>query len=166
MRIPSLAASTLALVALLAAGAPALTAAPAHAAAARSCMPSSLQAAPVHAAVAPVYFEMQTAERATPFVFQLTDPAKIEHARRILSGEEREEVHVLGRIIKRPAPYNPRWSFHYDPNTISFFAFAIEVCDATVSYTEDHLDEACGAFLPGCVFCPWTSKLVREIPAP
>ncbi|MFI7151685.1 calmodulin-binding protein [Nonomuraea sp. NPDC050022] len=166
MRIPSLAASALALAALLAAGAPTLTAAPAHAAAARSCVPASLQAAPTRAAVAPVYFEMQTAERARPFVFQLTDPAKIEHARRILSGEEQEEVHVLGRIVKRPATYNPHWSFHYDPNTISFFAVAIEVCDATVTYTEDHLDEACGAFLPGCVFCPWTSKLVREVPAP
>ncbi|MEU7834428.1 MULTISPECIES: calmodulin [unclassified Nonomuraea] len=96
----------------------------------------------------------------------LTDPAKIEHARRILSGEEQEELHVLGRIIKRPAPYNPYWSFHYDPDTISFFALAIEVCDATVTYTEEHLDEACGAFLPGCFFCPWTSRLVREVPAP
>ncbi|WP_433517880.1 hypothetical protein ACQP2T_21440 [Nonomuraea sp. CA-143628] len=71
MRIPSLAASSLALAAPLATGAPALTAIPAHAAAARSCVPASLQAAPVHAAVAPVYFETQTAERAEPFVFQL-----------------------------------------------------------------------------------------------
>ncbi|MEV6153513.1 hypothetical protein AB0L53_24515 [Nonomuraea sp. NPDC052129] len=29
-----------------------------------------------------------------------------------------------------------------------------------------HPDEACGAFLPGCFFCPWTSRLVREVPAP
>ncbi|MBT2230077.1 calmodulin [Nonomuraea sp. NEAU-A123] len=104
---------------------------------------------------------MRTIENA-PFVFQLTDPTKIEHARRILRGEEKDEVHVVGRIVKRPAPYNPHWSFHYDPNSIDFFAMAIEVCDATVSYVEEHLDEACGAFLPGCIFCPWTSRLVRE----
>ena len=145
MRIPTRAASSLVIAALLIAATTALTAAPAQA-----------------AAVEPVYFEMRTIEN-EPFVFKLTDPRKIEHARRILSGEEQQEVHVIGRIVKRPAPYNPRWSFHYDPNTIDFFAYAIEVCDATVSYVEDHLDEACGAFLPGCVFCPWTSRLVREV---
>ena len=167
MRIPTRAASSLVIAALLIAATTALTAAPAQAAAARSCLPTSLQTSPVHHAAsasraAAVYFEMQTIDR-QPFVFQLTDPRKIEHARRILSGEEQHAIHVVGRIVKRPAPYNPRWSFHYDPNTIDFFSHAIEVCDATVSYVEEHLDEACGAFLPGCVFCPWTSRLVREI---
>ena len=28
---------------------------------------------------------------------------------------------------------------------------------------EDHLDEACGAFLPGCHWCPWSSRLVDEV---
>ncbi|GAB2857045.1 hypothetical protein GCM10022221_65790 [Actinocorallia aurea] len=26
-----------------------------------------------------------------------------------------------------------------------------------------HLDEACGAFLPGCHYCPWSSRLVDEV---
>jgi hypothetical protein len=39
--------------------------------------------------------------------------------------------HVMGRIVKRQAPYNTKWSFYLDPQTISFFKFAIEVCDAT-----------------------------------
>ncbi|WP_420845269.1 BP74-related protein [Nocardia arizonensis] len=34
-----------------------------------------------------------------------------------------------------------------------------------MTYTEDHLDEACGAFLPGCFWCPWSSRLTREIAA-
>ncbi|MGK3967677.1 calmodulin [Sorangium sp. So ce118] len=97
------------------------------------------------------------------FIFELTDPAQIAHARRILSGEEKTEVHVHGRIIKRTAEYNRKWSFHLDPATIRFFAMAIEVCDANMQYVEDHLDEACGAFLPGCHWCPWDSKLVREV---
>ncbi|AWS48146.1 calmodulin [Streptosporangium sp. 'caverna'] len=109
---------------------------------------------------------MTTAGSPQPFVIQLTDAAKIEHARKILSGKETERTHVMGRIIKRTAPYNPAYSFHLDPSTIDFFQMAIEVCDATLSYTEDHLDEACGAFLPGCFFCPWTSKLVAEVPQP
>jgi hypothetical protein len=97
------------------------------------------------------------------FIFELTDEDKIAHARRIISGEEKNEVHVFGRIIKRTKPYNPRWSYHLDPDTIRFFEVAIEVCDANMMYVEDHLDEACGAFLPGCVWCPWDSKVVREV---
>ncbi len=37
------------------------------------------------------------------FVFELTDPDKVAHARRILSGEEKEQVHVMGKIRKQPA---------------------------------------------------------------
>jgi hypothetical protein len=97
------------------------------------------------------------------FVFELTEPDKVAHARRILSGEEKEQVHVMGRIQKRTASYNPKWSYHLDPATIQFFAIAIEVCDADMRYVEDHLDEACGAFLPGCHWCPWSSRVVREV---
>ena len=100
------------------------------------------------------------------FVFELRDDAKIAHARRIVSGEEKDRVHVMGRLIKRPAPYNPSWVFHLDPDTVDFFEQAIEVCDANMQYVEDHLDEACGAFLPGCHWCPWNSKVLREVPAP
>jgi hypothetical protein len=108
------------------------------------------------------YFAFQDYSN-TEFIFELTDEKKIDHARRIISGEESEEVHVMGRVIKRPKPYNPGWSYHLDPPSISFFAMAIEVCDANISYVEDHLDEACGAFLPGCFWCPWSSRVVREI---
>ncbi|TMR92717.1 calmodulin [Nonomuraea basaltis] len=109
---------------------------------------------------------MQADPGERPFVIALTDPAKIEHARRILSGQETAQIHVMGRIIKRPTPYNPGWNFHLHPDTISFFHTAVEVCDASAQYTEDHLDEACGAFLPGCIWCPWSSRLVAEIPVP
>ncbi len=97
------------------------------------------------------------------FIIELKDEAKIAHARRILSGDEQNEIHVHGRIIKRMAPYNPKFNFHLDPPTISFFTMAIEVCDANMVYVEDHLDEACGAFLPGCHWCPWDSRLTREV---
>ncbi|MFF8790059.1 calmodulin-binding protein [Streptomyces sp. NPDC015125] len=100
------------------------------------------------------------------FVIKLTDPRKIQHARDLLSGASYSEPHVIGRIEKRPAPYNWRWSFHLRPETIDFFDFAVEVCDATTPYVEEHLDEAGGPFLPGLVWCPWTSRLVREVPQP
>ncbi|MFF5242648.1 calmodulin-binding protein [Streptosporangium sp. NPDC000095] len=145
-------------------------AAPAQATATtRACsMPFSAQTdAPSRATtVEPAYFTMTTVGSRLPFVIKLTDAEKIEHARRIISGKETERTHVLGRIIKTRAPYNPSYGFHLDPNTIDFFQVAIEVCDASLPYVEEHLDEACGAFLPGCFFCPWTSKLVAEVSAP
>jgi hypothetical protein len=100
------------------------------------------------------------------FIFELTDQKLIGHARRILSGEERRLVHVMGRIIKVSKPYNPKFSYHLDPNSIDFFDRAIEVCDANMDHVEDHLDEACGGFLPGCHWCPWDSKLTREVQLP
>ncbi|MEU1438804.1 calmodulin-binding protein [Streptomyces sp. NPDC005786] len=117
------------------------------------------------AAVAPAYFEMTDITRST-FVVKLVEEREINHARDLVSGATTEQPHVIGRIVKRTAAYNPRWSFHYDPQTVRFFDYAIEVCDATVPYVEEHLDEAGGAFLPGNVFCPWSSTLVKEVPAP
>jgi len=100
------------------------------------------------------------------FVFELQDDKLIEHARRLVSGETSDQPHVMGRIVKRKQPYNPNWDFHLDPDTIRFFDSAIEVCDADMRYVEDHLEEACGAFLPGCTWCPWSSKVVREVTQP
>nr|WP_245653092.1 calmodulin-binding protein [Herbidospora sakaeratensis] len=141
-----------------------VTASPAVAVNAATCQAADRVVPATGATVAPVRFQMETADRQT-FTFELTDQAKIDHARKILKGEEKKRVHVLGRIKKRPAAYNPGWSFHLDPTTIDFFEMAIEVCDSTTGYLEEHLDEACGAFLPGCFWCPWTSRLVAEVPS-
>ena len=74
--------------------------------------------------------------------------------------------HVAGKIIKEAACYNPPWSYHLDPQSIDFFASAIEVCDASIAYTESFLDEAGGHFLPGNHWCPWGSRLIKEVPSP
>lgn len=112
------------------------------------------------------YFDITTYPGETPFVIKLTDPAKIQKARDILAGTETDAIHVIGRIVKRQADYNPNYDFYLDPDTISFFDAAIEVCDAPASYVNDHLDEAGGPFLPGLYWCPWSSRLVRELPTP
>ncbi len=109
------------------------------------------------------YFALTTADNAPEFIFKLTDEDRIAEARRILSGEEKNKIHVHGRLSRSKAPYNPRWNFYLKPETINFFEVAIEVCDATTEYVEDHLDEAGGAFLPGLHWCPWSSRLTREI---
>ncbi|MET8390278.1 hypothetical protein ABZV14_45705 [Streptosporangium canum] len=108
-------------------------------------------------------FTDTTRERA---VLKLTGSAGIQHARDLISGATTDEPHVIGRIVKRPAPYEPHWSHHYNPDTIDFFDQAFEVCDATIPYVEKHLDEAGGPFLPGLIWCPWTSLLAREVSAP
>ena len=72
----------------------------------------------------------------------------------------------MGKIVKAPAFYNTPWSFHLDPHSIQFFDFAIEVCDASIDYTQEHLEEVGGCFLPGNTWCPWGSQLKAEIPAP
>ncbi|KAM9983398.1 hypothetical protein ACTFIY_000105 [Dictyostelium cf. discoideum] len=108
------------------------------------------------------YFALKTYQD-YDFIFKLTDDKKIQKARDILSGKESSQVHVIGRIKKKNENYNPRYSFSLDPDTVSFFDQAIEVCDATTQYVEDHLDEACGVFLPGCFWCPWASRLSKEV---
>ncbi|OII66912.1 MULTISPECIES: calmodulin-binding protein [unclassified Streptomyces] len=115
------------------------------------------------AQAAAAYFEFTDTSRQR-FVIKLTDPARIGEARALLSSGE--DKHVMGRIVKRRAPYNARWSYHLAPDTINFFHYAVEVCDATIPYVEEHVAEVGGAFLPGGHWCPWTSRLVREVPPP
>ncbi|MET7344661.1 calmodulin-binding protein [Streptomyces sp. NPDC005547] len=124
---------------------------------------STSHSRPVRAAVeGPAYFVMTDITR-EEFVVELTEPADIEHARELVSGETTDRPHLVTRIVKRPAAYNPRWSYHTNPDATDFFNVAIEVCDAPIPYVEDHLDEAGGPFLPGLVWCNWSSRLVREV---
>lgn len=109
------------------------------------------------------FFAFETPPAEGSFIIKLTDPDKIQQARDILSGKETKAIHVIGEVIKETASYNPDWSFHLEPDSISFFELATEVCDATIEYVEAHLDEACGSFLPDCMWCPWNSRLVKEI---
>ena len=97
------------------------------------------------------------------FIFKLVDDAKIAEARAILMARNLTKVHVQGKIIARSAPYNPPWSFHLDPPTIRFFEMQIEVCDANVTYVEEHLDEIGGSTLPKNFWCPWSSRLAAEV---
>jgi hypothetical protein len=120
---------------------------------------------PRAAAVAPAYFEMRDVTRST-FVVKLTNEEEIIHARELVRHETGDRPHLMGRIIPRRASYNDRWDYHVDPASVRFFDVAIEVCDATIPYVNDHIDEVGGPLLPGRVWCPWSSELVREVPAP
>jgi uncharacterized protein (TIGR03437 family) len=112
------------------------------------------------------YFVFDSPPRRDLFVIKLTDPAKIQKARDILSGKETDRRHVSGLIVKEPACYNAPWSYHLDPQSIDFFHSAIEVCDGAMGYIESHLAKVGGDLLPGNRWCSWGSRLVREIPPP
>jgi hypothetical protein len=111
----------------------------------------------------PAYFEFTCKADNSVFVIQLTQQHKIDRAREILGGEQKDHLLVIGKIVKAKKAYNPRWSYHLEPTTIDFVEAAVEVCDATPSYVEEHLKEAGNAFLPGLTWCPWCSRLAREV---
>ena len=75
------------------------------------------------------------------FVIELREPEKIEHARRIIRGEETKMVHIQGTIVKQNVSYNPDWSYYLKPESIEFFESSIEVCDSTMQDVEDKLDK-------------------------
>ena len=113
----------------------------------------------------PAYFQVGFSSLPTvTFIIKLVHADTIAEARDHLANGQ--QISVMGLIEKEPADYNPGWSYHLVPETISLFEFATEVCDANPIYLEQHLDEACGAFLPDCRWCPWSSILERELPAP
>ena len=96
------------------------------------------------------------------FVLKLTDPEKVNQARRQVQGAE-PSLHVTGIIVKETACWNPNYSYRYDPATVDFFELSMEVCDASFRYVQENLADAGGAFLPGLRFCPWSSYLIEEI---
>lgn len=97
------------------------------------------------------------------FIFKLTSEVKIIEAREILANPLSLKHHVQGSIIIGKASYNPKWSFHLDPDSIGFFEIQAEVCDANVTFVENHLDEIGCSTLPQNFWCPWSSKICREV---
>lgn len=108
-------------------------------------------------------FEFKGGGKTDYFIFKLIEPEKILHARAILTGQETSRTHPKGTILKKRVDYNPDWSYHLDPSSIDFFSVSMEVCDANMEYIEEHLAEVGGETLPNSFWCPWNSKLVREI---
>ncbi|NMC61970.1 MAG: calmodulin [SAR324 cluster bacterium] len=94
-------------------------------------------------------------------IIKLRDHNKIEEARALL--RSKSSAGVMGEILKSRASYNPRWSYHLKPSSIKFFELAIEVCDASPKYIEKHLNKVGSDFLPGKIWCPWSSYVRKEI---
>jgi len=56
-------------------------------------------------------------------------------------------------------------SSHLEPDSISSFELAAEVCDANVTYVEKYLADVGSDSLPGNAWCPWSSRLNAELSA-
>lgn len=95
------------------------------------------------------------------FVIQVQGRPNIQNARRII--RSKSSVFMLGLVVPAPRTYNRKWKFHVAPNTIQFVELAMEVCDAAPKYVQEHLAEVGGSFLPGNIWCPWSSVLSKEI---
>jgi hypothetical protein len=112
------------------------------------------------------YFKFDYPPYPETFIFETSEPTIIQQARNILAGQQPNRI-IIGTIVKTPSASNPAWSYHLDPATVAFAENAIEVCDATIRYVEEHLDEVGDALLPGGVWCPWGSRLLEEVsPSP
>jgi hypothetical protein len=61
--------------------------------------------------------------RGSKFVIELTTPKLIEQAKEILSGKEKNAIHIMGRIIKKKADYNKNWDFYLGETQISRYYF-------------------------------------------
>lgn len=109
------------------------------------------------------FFEFRGSDEQDRFVIKLVDQEKINHARNLLAGNTTERPSVMGTIVKSKQNYNPDWNYHLAPESVSFFEVAVEVCDANMRYVEEHLDEVGGSFLPEDQWCPWSSRLTKEI---
>jgi hypothetical protein len=127
-----------------------------------SCKPSSNSSSSSPVA----YFEFGDSSHKDVFVFATDKPAIIQQARRILSGEEKTQTKVTGTIVKSSADYNPNWSFHVDPGSVTFAQTSNDACDATTQSVSERLDDVGTTFLPGAQWCPSSSQLIMEVTAP
>lgn len=75
---------------------------------------------------------------------------------------DQRNKHINGKIDFLPenCALNEPWSWYFVPNQWALAEFSIEVCDGNPRYVEENLDE----FVNNVGrFCPWGSKVSREI---
>ena len=69
------------------------------------------------------------------------------------------DVHIGGIVLRGRAPYNEAWNFFIMPGSAFLFDSNPEACNVSPMDLEDRIDE----LGPMLAWCPWTSRLVREV---
>jgi len=83
---------------------------------------------------------------------ELATPELVEHAERLLAGEDVAAIPV-GTVVRGDPGVNEPWSWHIDPATLEFADMTIEVCDGLPSYVED-------GTVTSEQYCPWSARIV------
>ena len=86
------------------------------------------------------------------FRIELTDPADIEVARRLLSGEDAPRI-PNGIVVRGDPGANTGYSWHIDPTSVEFADVATEVCDGLPSDVEAGL-------ITSDHYCPWQARVI------
>ena len=86
------------------------------------------------------------------YKIQLTDPADIETARQLLSGEEAPKI-PNGMIVFGDPGVNEGYTWHIDPETVEFAEMTTEVCDGLPSDVEQGI-------LTSDYYCPWAAEVI------
>lgn len=103
------------------------------------------------------------------FVIAVNNPVVVTQIERVLANETwpGDPVHVQGRVVRGRVAYNEEYPFHLDPDSIELFAASNEECEATSLKVEEDLHlVGTPAFLANGIWCPWSSRFVREIRYP
>ena len=86
------------------------------------------------------------------YKIQLTDPADIEMARKLLAGEEDPKI-PNGKIVYGDPGVNQGYSWHIDPETLEFADMTTEVCDGLPSDVEQGI-------ITSDYYCPWSAEVI------
>ncbi|HEY4291672.1 hypothetical protein [Luteibacter sp.] len=147
-----------------------MTFSPASIAVAAIALATAISPAMATPSMAPRYFAFEASGAPTrqphEFIVEIDDPVTAALAEDILLGHERSTTRIRGIVIKGRTDYNESWPFHLDPTSIRFFSNSTEVCDASSLYVEENLSRVGTGFLPDHEWCPWSTRLTREVKYP
>ena len=118
----------------------------------------------IQATPAPVFATFTFADGQPVRVFA-TDPQTVRDLTAIAAGQKKDMIPNGLLLDDRPgrSPYDPRWSFHFRPESLQMAEVTIEVCDGTPSYIQDHMDEwFAGA--KEARWCSWSAHLTKLEP--
>ncbi|RDS81886.1 hypothetical protein DWU99_15815 [Dyella psychrodurans] len=72
----------------------------------------------------------------------------------------------MGKVVRGRVEYNEEYPFYLDEKSIQLFSNTTEQCSATAFEVEEHIEKVGvpdAGFLQDGIWCPWDSRLVREI---
>ncbi len=106
-----------------------------------------------------VYFEFKTTGD-EHFFARTSDQEVIKKAREQLARPKEERGLMINGEIARGTEQNNGWSWHFVPDKWNLVEVSMEVCDGRPSYVEKEIDywvDNVGRF------CPWNSKVIKEV---